>query len=376
MDLDDTHPSLSDLARRARWRVPHFIWEYLDSATGDEGASRRAAAALDAITLVPGVLRNVKPDLSTELFGHRFDLPVGIAPVGMSGSVWPRAEVTLAEAAARANAPFGLSTVAAMTPEEVGPHLGHGGWFQLYAPGDPEIRRDMLTRARDAGFTGLILTGDVPAASRRERQRRARLTNPMRVTPRIAVQSALAPFWAVETLRNGKPHLKTLEKYADPNAATGATAHIGYMLRTAPDWAYLDALREEWDGPLMVKGVLSPDDASRAAGVADAVWVSNHGGRQFAGAPAPADVLPAIRQAVGPDYPLIADGSVRSGTDVLRLIALGADFVMLGRAFHHGVAAFGARGADHAFHILRAGIEADMAQLGITRPPEVRAHLR
>jgi L-lactate dehydrogenase (cytochrome) len=176
-------------------------------------------------------------------------------------------------------------------------------------------------------------------------------------------------------LRHGAPRLKTLEKYADPNAATGATAHIGYMLRTAPDWDYLQALRDEWDGPLIVKGVLDAGDAARASKVADAVWVSNHGGRQFEASPAPAAVLPAIRAAVGPDYPLIADGGVRSGTDVLRLIALGADLVMLGRAFHHGMAAFGERGVDHVFHILREGLKADMGQLGLARPLQARDRL-
>ncbi len=374
MDLDDTHPALSDLAKRARRRVPRFIWEYLASATGDESSAHRAARALDRITLVPRNMRKVTPDLTTHFLGQRFDLPVGIAPVGMSGSVWPGAEIALARSAKRNNAPFALSTVAAMTPEAVGPHLGTG-WFQLYAPGDPEIRRDMLARAREAGFTGLILTVDVQTPSRRERQRRARLTNPMQMTPRIVWQSVQAPFWALETARNGIPRLRTLEKYAGDSDAKGAVSHIGYMLRTAPDWDYLDALRAEWDGPLMVKGVLSAQDAVRAAKVADAVWVSNHGGRQFEAAPAPADVLPAIRAAVGPDYPLIADGAVRSGTDVLRLIARGADFVMLGRAFHHGMAAFGETGIDHVFHILREGLRADMGQLGIDDPRAVRAHL-
>ncbi|WOI55335.1 alpha-hydroxy acid oxidase [Palleronia sp. LCG004] len=375
MDLDDTHPALSDLAAHARKRVPHFIWEYLQSATGDESSARRSAEALDRITLVPRNLRKVSPDLGTTFLGQRFDLPFGIAPVGMSGSVWPGAEAMLARSAARNGAPFSLSTVAAMTPEAVGPHLGTG-WFQLYAPGDPEIRRDMLKRARDAGFTGLILTVDVQTPSRRERQRRARLTNPMQFTPRILWQTAQAPFWALAIVQNGVPKLRTLEKYAGDTKAKGeTTSHIGYMLRTAPDWEYLAAVRDEWDGPLMVKGVLSAEDAARATDLADAVWISNHGGRQFEAAPAPVDVLPAIRQAVGPDYPLIADGAVRSGTDILRLIAKGADYVMLGRAFHHGAASFGERGVDHVFHILREGLKADMGQLGISRPEEVRDHL-
>jgi len=299
------------------------------------------------------------------MMGRTYPLPFGFAPVGMSGLVWPDAEGILARAAVAHGIPFGLSTVAAQTPEDLAPHIGDQGWFQLYAPGQQEIRRDMLKRAHDAGFHTLILTADVPVPSRRERMHRAGVTNPMRLKTSVLAQMALAPAWALATARRGVPSLKTLEKYGDTKTARSGTEHIGYQLRTAPDWAYLDTLREEWQGPLVVKGVLHPGDAARIAKVDDAVWVSGHGGRQFDAAPAPVDALPAIRAAVGPDFPVIADGAIRSGTDILRLVAQGADFVMLGRAPHWGLAAFGAAGVDHVVHVLRAGLIADMRQLGI-----------
>ncbi|SFG53461.1 L-lactate dehydrogenase (cytochrome) [Palleronia marisminoris] len=373
MDLDDRAPSLADLSAIARRRVPRFVWEYLDSATGDETSKRGNTAALDAVRLVPRVLSPVEADLTTKVLGHDWALPVGMAPVGMSGLVWPGAESALAGAAHRAGIPYCLSTVASATPEEIGPLTGGRGWFQLYPPRDSGIRRDMLARARDSGFETLILTADVGTPSRRERQRRARLSNPMRLTPWIVAQAALCPAWSIATLRAGVPRLKTLEPYVR-NAPGGTTGHIGYQLRVSPDRAYLEALRAEWDGPLVVKGVLHPADAQALDGVADAVWVSNHGGRQFEAAPAAATVLPAIRDAL-PDMPLIADGGVRSGTDVLRLIALGADMVMLGRAFHHGYAAFGQAGIDHAIHVLREGLIADMGQLAIASPAEAKARL-
>ncbi len=199
---------------------------------------------------------------------------------------------------------MGLSTVAAQTPEVVGPLAGGQGWFQLYPPGDAAIRRDLLARARAAGFHTLVLTVDVPVASRRERQRRSRLTNPMTMHPFIVAQAAVRPAWSLGIVRHGIPRLRTLDKYARVDANLPPTAHAGYLLRCAPDWTYVVALREEWQGPLVLKGVLAGDDAARARreGI-DAVWVSNHGGRQFDAAPASVDALPAIRAAVGADYP-------------------------------------------------------------------------
>lgn len=377
MELDLAYPEIRDLRARAKQRVPGFVWEYLDSATGDESTHRLNQAALQAVRLRPRVLRSSKdPDLSTRIFGQTIAAPYGIAPVGMSGLIWPGAETMLARHAAGSALPYCLSTVAAETPETVGPALGGSGWFQLYPPNTPEVRQDLLRRARDAGFSALILTADVPVPSRRERQRRARLTNPMKMHPAVVLQAACRPAWALATLRQGIPKLATLEAYTTVSDSMPSTAHAGYIIRAIPDWEYLEALRSEWDGPLIVKGILSPDDAvrSRDAG-ADAIWVSNHGGRQLSTAPASIDCLAPVRSAVGPETPLIFDGGVTSGSDILRAIALGANLVMLGRAYHYGAAAFGAKGIDHVSHILREQMIADMGQLGIARPVEASDRL-
>lgn len=374
MDLDARFPALSDLQAAARRRVPRFVWEYLESATGDEAAHHRNVLALDGVMLRTGILSGPQvPDLSTDFLGERWSAPVGIAPVGMSGLVWPGAERRLARLAAREGIPYGLSTVAAMTPEEVGPETGGRGWFQLYPPKSPETRRDLLARARAAGFPVLVLTVDVAVASRRERQTRARLTNPMRITPRLVAEAAVRPGWALATVRAGMPELRTLAPYADVSTTRSGTAHAGYLLRAAPDWDYLSALRDEWQGPLVVKGVLEAEPVARLMGLGvDAIWVSNHGGRQFAAARAALDALPEVRAAAGPDFPLLYDGAVRSGTDVLRAIATGADMVMLGRAWHWGIAAAGDAGAAQVLHILRAGMVADMGQMAILRPTGAR----
>ena len=382
MDLDLTHPSIADLARRARRRIPRFAWEYLDSATGDEAGARANRAALDAVRLRPQVMAgHVPAELGTSLLGRDYALPVGIAPIGMTSVIWPGAEAILARLAAEEGVPFCLSTVSAATPEEIGPLTGGNGWFQLYPPRDHGILSDLLARAKASGFGTLVLTADVPVASRRERQTRARLTNPMRITPRTLAEVALAPAWGVEMTRwmranGGIPHLRTLEPYVETSGAKSGTAHAGYLIRGAPDWDYFARLREAWQGPLIVKGILDPEAARRAADEgADALWVSNHGGRQFEAAPAAIDVLEPVRAAVGSGVPLLFDSGIRSATDVLRAIARGADFVMLGRAMQYGIAAFGAAGARHVLHIVREGLRADMGQLGIARPMEARARL-
>ena len=367
MDLDRSYPAISDLAARARRRVPRFVWDYLDSGTGTEATIRRNREKLDEVLFDPAILSGEKEvSLARSLLGREYPLPFGIAPVGMSGLMWPNAERILARLGRDEGIPYTLSMVAAQTPESVGPHVGPDAWCQLYPPRDPEIRMDMLKRFRNAGFHTLALTADVPVASRRERQQRGGMSTPPQLTARILGQVALRPAWALATLRSGVPRLRTIEKYTGNQGALSSTKHIGYLIRTSPDWEYLKWLRDHWDGPLMVKGVLVAEDAVRlkAAGV-DAVWISNHAGRQFDAAPAPIEVLPQIRAAVGPDYPLVFDGGVAGGLDILRALALGADFVMLGRAFHYGLAAFGGRGAAHVVNILRGDLLSNLGQLGL-----------
>jgi L-lactate dehydrogenase (cytochrome) len=377
MDLDNTYPAISDLRARARRRVPAFVWEYLDSATGTETTKTRNRIALGRIGLTPSVLHGeFTPDLSADLLGAQLALPFGFAPVGMSGLMWPDAEGHLARAASIAGLPYCLSTVASQSPEDLAPHLGEHAWFQMYPPRDPGIRKDMLQRARTAGFGTLVLTVDVPAPSRRERQTRSGLTQPPRLTPRLLAQVACRPAWALGMARRGMPRMRTLEPYTTATATNlPSTAHAGYLLRTSPDWDYVQWLRDAWQGPFIVKGVLRATDAERLETLgADAIWVSNHAGRQFDAAPATIEALQDIRPATR--LPLILDGGIESGLDILRALALGASFVMLGRAPHYALAALGPRGIDHLIALLRKDLIANMAQLGARRltdlPPAFR----
>ncbi len=377
MDLHAKYPALSDLKSRARARIPHFVWEYLDSGTGSESVTRRNRAALDAVLFHPAALRGeILPDLSTRFLGRDYPVPFGIAPLGMSGLIWPDAERMLARHAAKAGIPYGLSTVATRTPEEVAGVIGDQGWFQMYPPRDHAIRDDMLARARGAGFHTLVLTVDVPAASRRERQTRGGLVQPPRLTPRLLAQVARCPAWGLGIQATGMPRMRLMDSYADQKK-TGplpSTAHVGYLLRAAPDWEYVAALREAWQGPLILKGVMEADVAARAesAGV-DAVWVSNHAGRQFDGSPASLTALPAIRAATR--LPLIFDSGIEGGLDILRALALGADFVMMGRAWHYALGALGQAGPAHWHDVLVKDMISNMAQIGARRLDELPERL-
>jgi L-lactate dehydrogenase (cytochrome) len=246
----------------------------------------------------------------------------------------------------------------------------------MYPPRDPGIRDDMLARARGAGFHTLVLTVDVPAASRRERQTRGGLVQPPRLTPRLALQVARCPAWALGIQATGMPRMRLMDSYADQEklGRLPSTAHVGYLLRAAPDWDYVRALREAWDGPFILKGVLEADVAARAeAEGVDAVWVSNHAGRQFDGAPAALDVLPEIRAATA--LPLILDSGIEGGLDILRALATGADFVMMGRAWHYALGALGHEGPAHLHDMLEKDMASNMAQIGAARLGDLQGRL-
>ncbi|MEL6954505.1 MAG: alpha-hydroxy acid oxidase [Pseudomonadota bacterium] len=376
MELDLSYPAISDLRARARRRVPHFAFEYLDSATGTEAGQRHNRDGLDAVRFLPAILRGeIAPDCSARFMDRDYALPVAMAPIGMAGSVWPGAEKILARAAKRLNIPFCQSTVAAARPEDTGKLAGDMGWFQHYPVRDAEIRADMLRRIKDAGFHTLVVTVDVPGESRRERQRRALLKMPPELKPKMLWQMATNPAWSMAMAQAGAPSMGFCEDYV-PGNGKHAFAHAGRLIRGFPDRDDLEALRAAWQGPMIVKGVLDPEDAAWLKSVgADALWVSTHAGRQFEAGPAAITQLPLIREAVGPDLPLIFDSGIEGGLDILRALALGADFVALGRAFLYAVAAFGPRGVDHLVHILRADMAANMTQLGIERPGDAASRL-
>ncbi len=376
-ELDRRFPSLAAIERAASRRMPLFALDYLRGGIGAELGLARNRADLDRAVFAPRHLTpdRGKVDTTTEIFGQRFAAPFGVAPMGLTGLMWPRALPQMAAAAALHGVPLGVSSSATESLEDLRAVAGKTVWFQLYGCRDPEVERDLMDRARGEGADVLLVTIDILGTTRRERELIHGVSIPPRFGPKTVWQAILRPAWSAAILRHGMPRFRMLDKYIPAGAGLGDVARTLGALR---EFRYtphrLAELRKTWPGKLVVKGVLHPDDARACleAG-ADGIVVSNHGGRQNDAAPSAAAALPAIRAAVGPDFPLIADGGVRSGLDVIRFLALGADFVLVGRPMLYG-AASGA-GAEHVMHILKQEIEQTTAQLGCVRPIEARDRL-
>ena len=351
---------IEDARMAARRRLPHMLFDFIDGAAGAEIASRLNRTSIDQIRLQPRVFVNVENRcLDKSLLGRNWSLPLGIAPMGMCDLARPGADKMLAAAAVRHNIPLCLSTAASSTIEDTYERAGDNAWFQLYVGQSEEMAMNLVHRADVAGYPVLILTVDVPEVAPRPRDLRNGFQVPFRIGVPQFIDFACHPRWSIQTLLNGIPRI------ANNTAAKGAGAFVRNESRGRVDWDFLTRLRDRWPRTLIVKGVLSPEDAVRIrdAGV-DAIYVSNHGGRQFDSAPPPIQMLPLIRAAVGTDYPLLLDSGIRNGEGIIKALALGADFVMLGRPFLYGIGAGGARGLTRIIELLSNEISLTLAQLG------------
>jgi len=366
--------SISDYRALAKARLPHFLFEYLDGGSYDEVTLRRNVEDLQNVALKQRVLRDVSTiDLSTKLFGRRSSLPVGLSPVGLSGLYARRGEVQAAKAAAAAGIPFTLSTLSACSIEEVAT-AERGFWFQLYIVKDRGFVSDMIARAKAAGCGALVLTVDLAVPGTRYRDYRAGLSGSMRGPVSRMTQVLRRPDWAWDVALRGRPMtMGNIEPLVGSGAALSDL--MGWVARNfdaSVTWTDVEWVRSQWAGPLVIKGILDPDDAREAAanGV-DGIVVSNHGGRQLDGALSSARALPPIADAVSGRIAILADGGIRSGLDVVRMLALGANFALMGRGWAYALAARGGTGVAHVLKLIEAEMRVAMALTACTSIGEI-----
>ena len=370
--------SISDLKRLAKSRIPGFSYDYVEGGCNDNNTINTNRLALDAVQLEPDYFSPCKQvDLSVELFGKRYDAPIGIAPIGLSGVVWPNASVFHAKTANDSNIPFILSSVSTTSIEKAAQYAKENFWFQLYPPKDRKIRSDLLNRATNAGCKTLVVTIDVPSASWRPKDIKNGLAVPPRISIKSICQSALSPGWSIATLKTGMPQFETLKPYLENTKSLKETARlIRHTLREVVDESVIKELRHDWPGNLVIKGINSLNDAKAAVDCgADGIIVSNHGGRQLDAALSPVKLLPQIADAVGDKLVVMADSGVACGIDIGRYLACGAQMVFSGRAFVYGTAALGSKGGQHTYDILHSELKQLLEQLHCESASSLHRHL-
>lgn len=345
----------------AKKRIPRIIFDFIDGATGTESTPKRNFAAFDKIKLQPRVLKNVSVrNLNTSLLSEKFSLPFGFSPMGMSGLSCPNADSFLAKIAIEKNIPVVASTAASISLENMRNKAGEHSWFQLYSASTLDETLPLIERARAAGYKKLVLTVDVPQVSKRIRDLQNGFAMPFKMGPIQFIDFACHPWWSIPMLLNGVP-------FPENFLVDGKKEFKRDADRSAADWDFLKKLRDIWTGNLVIKGVTHSEDALRIKKIGcDAIWVSNHGGRQLDSAPAAIDKLSLIRTAVGKQFPLIFDSGVRSGDDIVKALALGANFVMLGRPILYSLAAGGESGLNSFVESISDELSTVMAQLGLT----------
>jgi L-lactate dehydrogenase (cytochrome) len=370
--------SATDYRAAARRVLPPFLFHYLDGGAGAEETLRANVDDLQSVRLRQRVMRGSEQlDLGVEWFGQRYALPIALAPVGLTGMYARRGEVQAVRAACKRNIPFIQSTVSVCPLAEVAAQASRPIWFQLYVLKDRGFMRDVMKRASELGATTLVFTVDMPVPGARYRDAHSGMSGPNAALRRV-IQAMLHPRWALDVGLRGRPHdLGNISAYR--GHATGLQDYIGWLganFDPAIGWRDLEWIRDEWQGNLVIKGILDSDDARDALAFgADGIVVSNHGGRQLDGALSTAQALPAIADTVKGKMTIFADGGVRTGTDVFRMLALGADGVLIGRAFVYALAAQGQAGVERLFAILEKDMRTNMVLTGAKSVREIGPHL-
>ena len=360
--------TIDDAIRLSKKRLPKLVFDFIDGASGDDKLAEINSTALDQIRLEPKVFRNVENrNLSKKIFDFHFDYPFGFAPMGMTNLSWPEADKMIAKESAYNNIPTCVSMASSTTLEDMFTFSEGHSWMQIYIFQSEEFIMELLKRAENIGYKVLILTVDVPVLSRRARDDRNGFGYPFKIGPKQFLDFALHPQWSLTTLFKGAPQPMNYV-----TSKSGDQIFRRKESRGATDWNTLKRVRDAWKGKLIIKGVMNSEDAIKIkeAG-ADAIQVSNHGGRQLDSATASINALPLIRKALGDDFPILFDSGIRSGSDILRALALGADFVMFGRPLMYAIGADGAKGLRRIINLIKEELSTNLGLVGLTDINEV-----
>ena len=371
-------PNIHECRNLARQRLPRFLFDWLDGGTGREDAVHRNENAFRKVLLVPRVGNGITdPDTTTTMFGRQWSLPIGVSPCAYADMVWPGSEIETARAAKHANAPF-IGSLSSIQPfEKLVEAAEESFWLQTLSSVDSNLTKRTLARARACGIQTLVVLFDMAFHAKRDRDMRNGFVLPLRPSLRMAIDLALAPRWCLARLGLPTPIPGNFDEFLQPGiSAADAAVAVEEKTNFVTTWDDLRWFRDNWDGNLVVKGILRPEDARTAVDVGvDGVMVSNHGGRQYDASPATIDMLPAVVTEIGNDVPVLLDSGVRNGLDVLRALSRGAKAAFSGRSFYFSTAALGKQGSQHAFAILRQELIDSLRQHGLAGIEDMNDHL-
>ncbi|WP_421811352.1 alpha-hydroxy acid oxidase [Flagellimonas sp.] len=378
LSFDTRYPSVDDLREKAKQRIPRFAFEYLDGGCNEDINIRRNTSEIREITLKPTYIKDFKgASIKTTLFGHEYDAPFGVAPVGLQGLMWPNSPEILAKAANKHNVPFILSTVTTMDIERASELTEGKAWFQLYNPAEETVRNDILDRAEAAGCPVLVLLCDVPTFGYRPRDFKNGLALPPKMTMANILQVLGKPSWAMQTLKYGIPTFETLKPYTPEGLNLKQLGK--FMDKTFSgrlNEERIKPIRDKWKGKLVLKGVASKVDTEQAIKLGfDGIIVSNHGGRQLDAGESTIAPLTRIAEKYKDQITIMMDSGMRSGPDMARSLARGAEFTFMGRSFMYGAAAMGNKGGDHTMTILKVQLQQIMDQLCCENIQDLYKHL-
>jgi len=378
LNINSQYPSVSDLRKRAKFKMPKFAFDYLDGGCNDDINLNKNRTDIQKIELMPNYLSDFDESLmKTELFGHTYDAPFGIAPIGLQGLMWPNSPEILAKAAMEHNIPFILSTVTTSSIETIAEITEGKSWFQLYHPADEKIKNDLLDRAENAGMSVLVILADVPTFGFRPRDIKNGLSMPPKMNLNNIIEVIKNPEWTLKTLLYGKPAFKTMMPYIPKGLnlqKLGKFMNITFSGRLNEE--RIASIRSKWKGTLIIKGIVGEQDAEKAIRLgADGLIISNHGGRQLDAGQSSIVSMTDLAKKYKNKIKIMIDSGLQSGPDIARAMASGAEFTFMGRSFMYGVGALGNEGGNHTISLIKKELLQVMEQICCEKTSDFKNHL-